>query len=343
MPTTTIGRNALVITRRLGAAALSSLAAGAMVASNGNAQTARSGYVLVANQQSANASLIDLSTDSMRFIPVGIGPHEAVISPSGRTGVVTVYGQQPPGNELAIIDIKTGTVKTKISLGEYVRPHGAAFMPGDETRVVVTSEATQKIVLVNIERGEVEGTIPTGAAGSHMVGITDDGTRAFTSDVGTGAVSEMDLRKKELVRVIPVGPRVEGIAVTPNGAEVWAGSNTNGTVSVIDTKSGQIVQTLSGFSMPYRLAISADGKTAIVCDPQGNAIHVVDIASRKVTWKLDGIGSPRGVTFARDGKTAFVTIADDPSVAIVDMIERKLVRKIGVGTSPDGVGAGQPF
>jgi DNA-binding beta-propeller fold protein YncE len=254
--------------------------------------------------------------------------------------VVTVYGiGSPPGTELAIIDIKTGTLRKKISLGEYVRPHGAAFMPGDETRVVVTSEATQNIVLVNLESGQVEGVIPTGAAGSHMVGITADGTRAFTSDVGTGAVSEMDLVKKELVRVIPVGPRVEGIAVMPNGSTVWAGSNMNGTVSVIDTKTGQIVEALGGFGMPYRLAISADGKIAIVCDPQGNAIHVVDTALRKVIWKLDGIGSPRGVTIAQDGKTAYVTIADDPSVAIVDLLARKVVRKVGVGASPDGVGS----
>ena len=306
------------------------------------AQNARRGRVLVANQQSANASLIDLSTDSMRFIDVGIGPHEAVIAPSGRVGVVTIYGQQPPGNELAIIDIKAGAVKRKISLGQYTRPHGAVFMPGDESRVVVTSETTQNIVVVNIESGTVEGAIPTGATGSHMVGLTRDGSRAFTSDVGTGAVSEMDLVKKALVRVIPVGPRAEGIAVAPDGSTVWAGSNTNGTVSVIDTKTGTIIETLSGFSLPYRLAISPDGRTAIICDPQGNAIHVADVALRKVVWKLDGLGSPRGVTIAPDGKTAFVTLADDPAVGVIDLVEKKLVRKIGVGASPDGVGFGPP-
>ena len=153
-----------------------------------SAQAARRGHVLVANQQSANASLIDLATDSMRFIDVGTGPHEAVIAPSGRVGVVTIYGTQTPGNELAIIDIRAGALKRKISLGQYTRPHGAMFVPGDESRVVVTSEATQNIVLVNIESGTVEGAIPTNAQGSHMVALTRDGTRAWTSDVGSGAV-----------------------------------------------------------------------------------------------------------------------------------------------------------
>jgi DNA-binding beta-propeller fold protein YncE len=328
--------------RHLARRALVSVTVLVMAAARLSAQAARRGHVLVANQQSANASLIDLATDSMRFIDVGTGPHEAVIAPSGRVGVVTIYGAQTPGNELAIIDIRAGTLTRKISLGQYTRPHGAMFLPGDESRVVVTSEATQNIVLVNVESGAVEGAIPTNAQGSHMVALTRDGARAWTSDVGTGAVSEMDLARKAFVRVIPTGPRTEGIAVAPDGSTVWAGSNTNGTVSVIETKRGTIEETLTGFSLPYRLAISADGKTAIICDPQGNAIHVADVATRKVVWRLDASGSPRGVTIAPDGKTAFVTLAADPAVGVIDLIERKLVRKIGVGASPDGVGYGPP-
>jgi YVTN family beta-propeller protein len=301
---------------------------------------ATNGFVLVANQQSASASLIDLRTDSMRLIDVGTGPHEAAISPSGRTGVVTIYGTQTPGNQLAVIDVRAGTLTRTISLGQYTRPHGVVFVPGDETRVVVTSESTQNIVFVNLADGTVEGAIGTGAAGSHMVGLTADGKHAFTSDVGAGAVSEMDLGAKSLVRVTPVAPRVEGIAVAPDGSTVWAGSNTNGTVTVLDGKTGATLTTLTGFSLPYRIAISRDGRTAIVCDPNANRIHVTDVAQRKVLWTLDSLPGPRGVTIAPDGRTAFVTLAGDPSVGVVDLVGRKLVRKVGVGASPDGVGYG---
>jgi DNA-binding beta-propeller fold protein YncE len=95
-----------------------------------------------------------------------------------------------------VIDMKTGTVTRTISLGQYTRPHGVMFFPRDEKRVVVTSEATRNLVIVNLERGEVEGAIPTDAQGSHMVAITHDGKRAFTSNVGSGSVSELDLEKR---------------------------------------------------------------------------------------------------------------------------------------------------
>lgn len=304
------------------------------------AQELRTGNLLVANQEDASASLIDLRTDAMKLIPVGIGPHEAAISPSGRVGVVTIYGQRPAGNELAIIDIAAGTVTRTISLGQYTRPHGVVFVPGDETRVVVTSESTGNIVLVDIANGTVEGAIGTEAQGSHMAAITADGKRVWTSNVTSGSVSEMDLPGRKFVRAIPVAPKVEGIAVTPDGKLVFAGSNTDGTVSIIDTGTGTIATTLRGFKLPYRLAVSSDGRTAIACDPEGGTIHVIDVATRTVAWKLDGLASPRGVSIAPDGKTAFVTLADDPSVGLVDMTAKKLVRTIPVGASPDGVGYG---
>lgn len=312
-------------------------------APNAMRQDVRSGFVLVANQQSANASLIDLRNDSMTLIDVGEGPHEAQISPSGRVGVVSVYGTQTPGNQLAVIDIATRKLVRMISLGAYTRPHGVVFMPGDESRVVVTSEATQLILVVNIAEGKVENIIPTQAQGSHMVGVTADGKRAFTSNVGSGGISEMDLAGIKHVRAIAVAPRVEGLAVLPNGKEVWAGSNTNGTVSIIDAASGAIVHTLTGFSMPYRLAISADGRTAMICDPQANKVHIADVAQRRVIWSLDGLGSPRGVNISPDGKTAFVTLNSDRTVAIVDLTSRTILRQIAVGASPDGVGFGPAF
>lgn len=304
------------------------------------AQALKSGNLLVANQEAASASLIDLRTDSMRFIPVGTGPHEAAISPSGRTGVVTIYGTRPAGNELSVIDIASGAVTRTISLGQYTRPHGVVFLPGDETRVAVTSESTGNVVIVSLATGTVEVAIPTEAQGSHMAAITADGKHLFTSNVTSGSITEIDLVERKFVRAIPVAPKVEGIAVTPDGSLVFAGSNTDGTVSIIDTKTGTIVSTLRGFKLPYRLATSADGRIAMVCDPEGGAISAIDVATRAVAWTLDGLASPRGVSIAPDSRTAFVTLADDPSVGIVDMTTHKLVRTVPVGASPDGVGYG---
>lgn len=298
----------------------------------------RSGHVLVANQQSANVTLIDLRTDNARTIAVGAGPHEAVISPSGRVGVVTIYGVGgAPGNQLVVIDIPTGNITRTISLGEYTRPHGAAFIGSDDSRVVVTSETTQKLVVVDLTTGSVTAAYATGATGSHMVALTADARRAFTANIFAGSMSEIDMTNGALVRTIPIAPRSEGIATVPDGSTVWVGSNTNNTVHVVDARRGVVTDTLTGFAVPYRLASSQDGQVIIVCDAAGDRIQVIDVARRTVLWTLGGLPAPRGVNIAPDGRHAFVTLAGENAVAIVDLQARKVDRKLPVGTAPDGV------
>jgi hypothetical protein len=94
------------------------------------AQGLKTGNLLVANQEDASASLIDLRTDAMKLIPAGIGPHEAQISPSGRVGVVTIYGQQPAGNQLVVAPIGRG-LPVAVTAGEIrsARPPTAASRP----------------------------------------------------------------------------------------------------------------------------------------------------------------------------------------------------------------------
>ena len=70
----------------------------------------KSGFVLVANQRSASASLIDLSTDTARIISVGDGPHEAVSLRAAHRRR-HIYGiVSKPGNQLAVVDIVKGVV-----------------------------------------------------------------------------------------------------------------------------------------------------------------------------------------------------------------------------------------
>ncbi len=301
------------------------------------------GLALVANQQSANATLIDLATGATTHIPVGTGPHEAAILPGATRGVVTIYGTGGAvGSQLAVIDLARKTVERTIELGEYKRPHGVVPVPGKPHLVAVTSEASQNLLLVNVETGAIERVIPTKAQGSHMAALPVTGkaagTRAYTANIPAGSMSELDLVSGELLRVVPVSSMTEGIGVTPDGREVWIGSNDRSTVSVVNVDSGRVVATLDGFRFPYRIGISPDGQSAVVVDPPNDAVFVVDVASRTIRGRIDGLASPRGVSIAADSRTAMVTSAGSASVILVDLVAHKEVKRFPVGTAPDGVG-----
>ena len=297
-----------------------------------------SGTILVADQQSATATIVDVATKTTTAIPVGNGPHETIISPDGRWGVVTIYGiGGAPGNKLVVIDLPAKQIVRTVDLGSYTRPHGASFIPGSPNLVAITSETTQNVVIADIAKGEVVTAIPTQHPGSHMLGVTGDGKRAYTANIMWGGISEIDLEKRAFVRDLQTSTRTEGIGVAPDGNTVIIGSMDAGTVTIIDTKAWTVAEVLKGFSVPYRVGFSPNSATAVVVDAQDGKIRIIDVKARKIVGEVPFDGSPRGVKIAPDNRTAFVTLAGTNKVAAVDLAEKKVLWTAPVGTAPDGV------
>jgi DNA-binding beta-propeller fold protein YncE len=290
--------------------------------------------VVVANQQSASASILSADGTTMKHVPVGNGPHEAAISPNGRIAVVTVYGAQQAGNQLAIIDLENDAVMRSIDLGRYTRPHGAAFIGNSNSLVAVTSESTGNVVIVNIDTDSIVAA-PTDARASHMVAVTANGSRAYTANIVDDNVSELDLSARRTLRKFAVPARPEGIAVTPDGREVWVGSNTTGKVTVISTESGQVAHTFDGVTFPYRITASPDGRVMAIVDGNGDRVFFADVRQHTMLGSVPLV-QPRGVAFSPDNKTAFVTLAGG-ELAVVDVPSRSVQRTIPVQQSPDGV------
>jgi YVTN family beta-propeller protein len=318
---------------------------------------ARVGMLVVANQREASATILDAATlKTIATVPVGIGPHEAAVSPDGRWAVVTNYGARDlQGNTLSVIDLAAATpaVARTIELGEYRRPHGVAFA-GNSGKLVVTSEAAQRLVIVDFASGRVDTALATNARGSHMVAVQRDGRRAWTANIQDGNVTEFDLVGRRTVRTFPAASMDEGIAVTSGGSQLWVGSNDEHTVTVIDVANAKPIETLRGFGSPYRIGISRTGRIAVVNDPVTNRIWLFEAPTRKLLADLDlkdapgvtasaggapgGVGAgPQGVTFDPIADFAYVTLHGTNQVAAVDLTLLKVVASGSVGAGPDGI------
>ena len=117
----------------------------------------QTGTLIVLNKSDDTVNLIDLkSQKSVATLPTGDGPHEVAVSTDGKTAVVTNYGRASwPGNSLTVINIPSKKVVKTIVL-EYKAPHGIEFM--SDNQVLVTCEASKKLIQVNVVTGEVEKT-----------------------------------------------------------------------------------------------------------------------------------------------------------------------------------------
>lgn len=316
------------------------------------AQAAGAGTLIVANMADNTATVIDLASEAvLATLPTGPSPHEIAVTADGRYAVITNYGDRGgPGNSLTILDLETVTVANTIDLGVYQRPHGVAVLPSRDV-ALVTSEMSGMVILVDLNTGEVESAIPTNGRASHMLAMTGDGRRVFTTNIVDGTITEIDVEKGEPIRQVPIADFVEGIAVNPDGALVWIGSNKEKTVSVFDTESGAVVATLEGFGFPYRMAVTSDSRTAILSDPASGEIRIVDVASREERHRIvvprDGVlpsaeipesPAPEGIALSRDNRMAYVSLQGKNQAAAVNIELGTIVAVFDTGGWPDGIG-----
>lgn len=325
--------------RLLAGAALGGLAVAGVAAEARAQATPLTGTVVVTNKAPATATIVDAASGAvLATLPTGNGPHEIVASRDGRTAVVTDYGTGPaPGSTLTVIDIAALRVARTIPLGEYRRPHGIVFLPGD-TIVAVTSEANRAVILVDIRSGAIVRAAVTGQSGSHMVGVAADGIRAWTGDIGSNTVTELDLATGRMVRHITVPPQPEAINVAPDGSEAWVGSNATGVVSVVDARTGTVTTAAEGFGWPYRVLFTPDSRLVLLPDYRGETLRVLDRATRRELGRLAFPGAgPQGITLTPDGRTALLSLSATGRVTIVDIASRRVVGELAAGETPDGV------
>ncbi|MFN8571080.1 MAG: YncE family protein [Gemmatimonadaceae bacterium] len=296
-----------------------------------------SGTLVVTNKTPSTATIIDVASGrTLATLPTGQGPHEVVLSSDGRTAVVTDYSGEP-GRTLTVIDVEELRVTRTIDLGDYRRPHGIRFLPGDSL-VAVTSEASGQVLIVSVADGVVRRTIATTQNGSHMVGVVADGSRGYTGNIGSNTVSELDFVTGRTLRTIPVPAQPEAINVTPDGREVWVGSNATGRVSVIDVASGRVDLAADGFGWPYRVVFTPDLTTVLLPDLRGEVLRVLDRATRKELGRIAMPGAaPQGIIVTPDGRYAIESMSQQSRVAIIDIARREIVGYLPAGATPDGV------
>ena len=318
---------------------------------------ARAGEQLVVlNKSDASAALIDLATGAtVATMPVGLGPHEVAVSPDRRTAVVCNYGTGPaPGSSLTVLDLVGRRVVRTIDLGVYRRPHGVEWL-ADGRRIVVTSEASQNVLVIDVATWAVERAIPTGLAGSHLLVVSRDGRRGWVSNIGAGSVSLVDFGTGTVVKSAAAGRRPEAIDVSPNGKEVWSADGQLNRVTIFDATTMDTLASMPTGDNPNRLKFTPDGRLVLVSNARSGTLGIFDVARRvqvgEIRFPVDsaaarppspgagtpGSATPLGIVMHPSGATAWVALAAIDRIAEVDISTRTVVRLLQTGREPDGM------
>lgn len=241
--------------------------------------TAAADTLIVANKSDATVSLVNLLDGQVAAtVPTGEAPHEVAVSQDGMTAVITNYGtREAAGSTLTVIDVREAKVKKTIDLGEYQRPHGIAFR--DEDSVLVTVEANQALIQVDVNTGEIEEVYETGQEISHMLTLAEslDGQElyAWVTNIGSGSVTVIDLLKGEKVKDIPTGAGAEGIVAAIGF--VWVTNRDADTLTVFHIGGQKKVAEVKSEGFPIRAEVTSNGRHVVVSRARAGDLAVYQL------------------------------------------------------------------
>jgi YVTN family beta-propeller protein len=301
------------------------------------------GLLLVANKGDHTLGIIDprAGRQVATVEESGVTGHEVIASPDGRTAFVPIYGNSgvgkagTDGQTMDVIDIATRRRVTTIDFGRAERPHCAQF--GPDGRLYVTTEITNTITVIDPKTNQIVDRIPTGQPESHMLVLTRDGKRAYTSNVHVGTVSAIDLAAKRVTAVIPVSSYAQRIALSVDDGLLFTADQTEPRLAVIDTKTNLRQQWVALPGIAYGTAPTPDGRWLVIAILSVNKVGLLDLKTMRLAHTLDVPKAPQEVVVRPDGHVAYVSCDASQKVAVIDLEQPQVERLIDAGPQADGL------
>src|SRR4030095_2638218 len=308
------------------------------------------GFLLALSKTDHTLAIVDPATLKVTArIPVGSDPHEVIASSDGKTAYVTIYGGGSL-HELNVIDLVAQKPLSNVDTRPLFGPHGVAFVAG---KVWFSAEGSKSVGRYDPATGKLDWSMGTGQDRTHMIWVTDDGKRIYTTNVSSGTVSILTdtlilpgpsapvgapSREDWIQTVVPTARGSEGFDVSPDGSELWTASSEDGAIYVIDLAAKKLKTKIDAkVSGANRLKISPDGKMVLISSVRSSDLTIYDPRSHKEIKRLKIGRGAAGILMDPDGSRAFIACTPDNDVAVVNLKTLEVTQHVDVGGGPDGL------
>ncbi|MEO7769137.1 MAG: YncE family protein [Ferruginibacter sp.] len=295
-------------------------------------------------------SIVDpVTLKVMARIPVGSDPHEVVASSDGRTAYVCIYGGGSL-HEINVIDLIAQKPLTSIDTRPLFGPHDITFVNG---KAWFTAEGSRAVGRYDPATSKLDWSMGTGQDRTHMIYVTSDGKKIYTTNVSSGTVSILTdtliqpgkfgppgagPREDWLQTVVPTARGSEGFDVLPDGSELWTASGEDGTISIVDLTTKKLAMKIDAKVLgANRLKFTPDGKLVFISSLQSGELTIYDSKSRLQIKRMKIGNGAAGILMDPDGSRVFVACSADNYVAVINLKSLEVTSHLNVGGVPDGL------
>jgi YVTN family beta-propeller protein len=240
-------------------------------------------------------SVIDLVARRERRVPVAplMDPHGLFVS-EGK-----VYFTAEANRAIGRYDPSTDEIDWVMETGQ-----GTTHMvmaSADGARLFATNITGDSVTIM--ERSDdgppdwTVTTVPTGP-GPEGFDLSPDGRELWAAQSSDGAVSIIDIAKKQVVATFDIGTRRSNrLKFTPDGGHVLVSDLDAGDVVIVDAAERRVIKRLRLGAQPEGILVTPDGSRAYVAVNGDDRLAIIDLASFDVTGSVATGGGPDGMAW----------------------------------------------
>ncbi len=279
---------------------------------------------IVVNSGDATLSMLDMSGNELRRVPVLREPHHVMLSPDRSELLVGDAG----GNEMLFLDPHTGAIRRRVPVAD---PYQLGFSP-DGKWLVVTGLARNQVDVLDAKTMALVHRFPARTMPSHLA-YAPDSSVVYVTLQGSNEVAAYDLRHQTELWRAEVGQTPAGI-LWLDGRLLVANMGSDH-FAVVDPTDGRVERRVRTGRGSHQLFLSPDRKTLWV----NNRVDGTTVALDPHTFDIRRVyrvpGGPDCIDFAPDG-TLWITQRFIQKVGVLDPVSGT-VRSFPVGRSPHGL------
>jgi len=257
---------------------------------------------LVARPRAAAVEVLELpSLKSLGTVSTGPNPTRIAVTRSGERAFVTAQF----GEEVNVLDLRTGRQLRSISFAGYGHPLGMALARDEHMLYVATN--LDRLYRVEIGRPDrlMWSAIPN--ASQHLA-IHPDGHRIVANGWHQGILTECDTSTLRVTRAFRLGGCVQQTAFSASGDRMFV-ANMAGWLDVVRFSTGAREVRIDLGGGAFGVTLSRDARVLAVSLLTAGCVVLVDAVTWRILARIETGGRPR--TIAVDSHGAGLLVANE--------------------------------
>lgn len=316
----------------------------ARITSSSSMVQAGDGLMIAVNMLNNSVTFVDLyAADRLREVAVGTDPRTVALTPDGTRVVVANRGS----GDISVLSLRDRVVTASFPVGQL--PYAVVML--DDNRALVTLQATDEVVMLDLTSGRIVQRIatPPGPAGLTLWGST----HLYVTHLWSGLFSMIFLPQGVVVRSIPTGGDTalsqfalidagRGLAYLPqtrlNAQNPTPTFDTTAfpVVNVIDLRGmtlerrARVALDIAGgpVNMPFAAVLDSARRWLYVANAGSDNVSIIDLTTNLAVGSFRTGANPRALLLSRDAGTLYVHNMIDSTLMFFNISNRSLTNII---------------